>query len=203
TSNPLFGTTFLATTPAADVAKGWFKRGYNWEYSASAQHEVVPQVAVGAAYFRRWFGNFTHTDALGVGPSDYTPYCIMAPTDSRIGPLSGQPVCGLFDVTATARPLLSVNRVVDFADPAKRSQVFNGIDVTGRARRDKRLLAGGTSTGRTATKNCETFDSPDVRFCGNTPPFLTQVKVLGSYTLPYDVQISGTFQSIPGPPLQA
>src|SRR4029077_10600668 len=30
TSNPLFGTTFLATTPAGDVAQGWFKRGYNW-----------------------------------------------------------------------------------------------------------------------------------------------------------------------------
>jgi carboxypeptidase family protein len=203
TSNPLFGTTFLATTPAADVAKGWFKRGNNWEYSASAQHEIFPQVAVGAAYFRRWFGNFTHTDALGVGPSDYTPYCITAPSDSRIGPLSGQPVCGLFDVSATARPLLSVNRVVDFADSSKRSQVFNGIDLTVSARKDKLLLAGGTSTGRTATKNCETFDSPDVRFCENTPPFLTQVKVLGSYTLPYDVQISGTFQSIPGPALQA
>jgi carboxypeptidase family protein len=203
TSNPLFGTTFLATTPAADVAKGWFKRGNNWEYSASMQHELLPRVAVSAAYFRRWYGNFTHTDALGVGPTDYTPYCITAPTDARIGPLSGQPVCGLFDVTPAARPLLAVNRVVDFADPSNRSQVFNGVDLTVSARKDKLLLAGGTSTGRTATKNCETFDSPDVRFCENTPPFLTQVKILGSYTLPYDVQISATFQSIPGPALQA
>ena len=54
------------------------------------------------------------------------------------------------------------------------------------------LIAGGTSTGRTATTNCEIFDSPDVRFCEVTPPFLTQLKVLGSYLLPYDVQISGT-----------
>ena len=203
TSNPLFGTTFLATTPAADVAKGWFHRGNNWEYSASVQHELMPRVAISAAYFRRWFGNFTHTDALGVGPSDYTPFCITAPTDSRIGPLSGQPVCGLFDVTATARPLLSVNRVVDFADTTKRSQIFNGFDFTISARKDKLLLAGGTSTGRTATVNCEIFDSPDLRFCDNRPPFLTQLKVLGSYTLPYDVQISGTLQSVPGPPLQA
>src|SRR6185436_18449749 len=130
TSNPLFGTNFLATTPAADVAEGWFKRGNNWEYSASVQHELAPRVAVSGAYFRRWYGNFTHTDALGVGPSDYTPYCIMAPTDARIGTLSGQSICGLFDVTATARPLLAVNRVVDFADSSKRSQVFNGVDLT-------------------------------------------------------------------------
>ncbi|MBI3492844.1 MAG: TonB-dependent receptor [Acidobacteria bacterium] len=203
TSNPLFGTTFLATNPSADVQKGWFKRGYNWEYSASVQHELLPRVAVSAAYFRRWFGNFTHTDALSVGSSDYTPYCITAPTDSRIGPLSGQPVCGLFDVTAAARPSLAVNRLVDFADTSRRSQVFNGFDFTISARKNKVLLAGGTSTGRTATVNCEIFDSPDVRFCDNQPPFLTQVKVLGSYTLPYDVQISGTFQSIPGPALAA
>jgi len=112
-------------------------------------------------------------------------------------------VCGLFDVSATARPLLSVNRVVDFADSAQRAQVFNGLDLTISARKDKLLLAGGTSTGRTATKNCEVFDSPDLRFCELTPPFLTQVKVLGSYTLPYDVQVSGTLQSIPGPALAA
>jgi len=203
TGNPLFGTTFLATTPAADVAEGWFKRSNNWEYSASVQHELLPRVAVSAAYFRRWFGNFTHTDALGVAPSDYTPYCIMAPTDARIGPLSGQPICGLFDVTATARPLLAVNRVVDFADSSKRAQVFNGFDLTISARKDKLLLAGGTGTGRTATTNCEIFDSPDVRFCDLRPPFLTQVKMLGSYELPYRVQISGTFQSIPGPALAA
>ncbi|MBZ5556999.1 MAG: carboxypeptidase regulatory-like domain-containing protein [Acidobacteriia bacterium] len=203
TSNPLFGTTFLATNPSADVQKGWFKRGYNWEYSASVQHELLPRVSVSAAFFRRWYGNFTHTDALSVGPSDYSPYCITAPTDPRIGALSGQPVCGLFDVTPAARPNLAVNRIVDFADSSQRSQVFNGFDFTISARKNKLLLAGGTSTGRTATVNCEVFDSPDVRFCDNTPPFLTQVKILGSYTLPYDVQISGTFQSVPGPPLQA
>jgi hypothetical protein len=202
TSNPFFGTNFLATTPAADVANGWFKRGYNWEYSASIQHELMPRVAVSASYFRRSFGNFTHTDALQVGPGDYSPYCITAPTDSRL-PLSGQTICGLYDVSATARPNLSINRLVDFADTSKRSQVFNGIDLTISARRDKLLLAGGVGSGKTRTVNCETFDSPDVRFCDNSTPLLTQVKLLGSYTLPYDVQISGTLQSIRGPALSA
>lgn len=109
----------------------------------------------------------------------------------------------LFDVSTAVRPPLSVNRVVDFADSTKRSQVFDGFDFTISARKNRLLMAGGTSTGRTATVNCEAFDSPDVRFCDNRPPFLTRLKVLGSYTLPYDLQVSGTFQSIPGPPLQA
>ena len=74
--------------------------------------------------------------------------------------------------------------------------MFNGVDLTISARKNKLLLAGGTSTGRTTTVNCETFDTPDVRFCEVVPPFLTQVKALASYTLPYDVQISGTVQRV-------
>jgi hypothetical protein len=203
TSNPLFGQPVLQTTPHPDVRKGWFKRGNNWEYSASVQHELLPRVSVGAAYFRRWFGNFTHTDARQVGPNEYDPYCITAPTDSRL-PNSGQPVCGLFDVRPAARPLLSIDRVVEHADSKQRSQVFNGFDVTVSARpRGSLLVAGGVSTGRTAITNCEIFDSPEIRFCENTPPFRTQVKLLASYTLPYSVQVSGTFQSIPGPALEA
>lgn len=203
TSNPAFGIPFLTTTPSADVQKGWFKRAYNWEYSASVQHELVPRVSVGAGYFRRWFGNFTHTDALLVGPSNYNGFCITAPVNDQL-PNSGQPVCGLFDVTPTARPNLSINRLVDFADSSLRSQTFNGFDVTVTARlQDKLLLGGGVSSGKTHTVNCETFDSPDVRFCDNSTPYLTQVKLLASYTLPFDLQASGTFQSIPGPALQA
>ena len=202
TGNAAFGTTFLATTPAAGVATGWAHRGYNWEYSANIQHELLPRVAVSAAYFHRSFGNFTHTDALSVGPSDYAPYSILAPVDDRL-PLSGQVISGLYDVSVAARPNLSINRIVDFADASKRSQVFNGIDLTITARKDRLLLAGGTGSGKTHTVNCEVFDSPDVRFCDNATPLLTQLKLLGSYTLPYDVQISGTFQSVPGPALAA
>jgi hypothetical protein len=204
TSNPLFGTTTLVTNPAPDVKEGWGKRGYNWEYSANVQHEVRPRVSASVGYFRRWFSNYTHTDALLVGPSDYDPFCVNAPsTDARL-PNAGTQICGLFDVKPAARPNLSINRVVDFADTSKRSNVFNGVDYTVSARvRDKLLIAGGASTGRVHNINCETFDSPDVRFCDNTTPWLTQVKLLASYTLPYSVQVSGTVQSVPGPALSA
>jgi hypothetical protein len=203
TSNPLFGTTTLVTNPSPDVQTGWGKRGYNWEYSASVQHEIRPRVSGSFGYFRRWFGNYTHTDALLVNPSDYDPYCINAPSDTRL-PNSGQQVCGLFDVKTAARPNLSINRLVDFADSSKRTNTFDGFDYTISARfREKLLLAGGASTGRVRNVNCETFDSPDVRFCDNSTPWLTQVKLLGSYRFPYSIQLSGTFQSVPGPALEA
>lgn len=201
--NPLFGSTTLVTNPSPDVKEGWFKRGYNWEYSASIQHELRPRMSASFGYFRRWFGNYTHTDALLVSPADYDPYCMTAPNDSRL-PLAGQQICGLFDVRAASRGNLSINRLVDFADSSKRKNIFNGFDYTVSARmRDKLLLGGGASTGRVRNVSCETFDSPDVRFCDNTTPWITQVKLLASYTLPYSVQISGTLQSVKGPALSA
>jgi hypothetical protein len=203
TSNPLFGTATLVTNPAPEVKEGWSKRGYNWEYSASIQHELRPRVSTSFAYFRRQFGNYTHTDALLVGPSDYDPYCMNTPNDPRL-PTAGEQICGLYDVRAAARPNLAINRLVDFADSAKRWNVFNGFDYTMSAHlRDRLILSGGASTGRVHNVNCETFDSPDVRFCDNTTPWLTQVKLLTAYTLPYDLQVSATFQSVPGPALSA
>src|SRR5439155_19784049 len=50
---------------------------------------------------------------------------------------------------------------------------------------------------------CFVVDSPQLRFCQVTPPLLPQVKVLGAYTLPMAFQLSGTFQSLPGPQIMA
>jgi hypothetical protein len=42
------------------------------------------------------------------------------------------------------------------------------------------------------------------QFCHQESPFLTQVKMLATYTVPkVDLRVSGTFQSLPGPDIQA
>ena len=93
---------------------------------------------------------------------------------------------------------------------------WNGVDLTVNARLPKLLLQGGVSTGRTYEDDCEVVSEPagsdaggprrianSDRFCRTESPFLTQVKLLGAYTLPYDIQLSGTFQNSPGPEVTA
>jgi len=45
--------------------------------------------------------------------------------------------------------------------------------------------------------------SPSPLYCDAVPPYQTQVKLLGSYPLPYGLAASATFQSIPGPQITA
>jgi hypothetical protein len=42
-------------------------------------------------------------------------------------------------------------------------------------------------------------DTVTVESCGTDTSWLTQVKLLGSYALPYGIQVAGTYQSLPGP----
>ena len=73
----------------------------------------------------------------------------------------------------------------------------------------KRPLPGGISTGRTVSDTCELRrnlpeTAPLNPYCRQVTPYLTQVKLLGAYTIPrVDVQVSATFQSVPGPQLAA
>ncbi len=66
------------------------------------------------------------------------------------------------------------------------------------------------STGRRTSDVCgmvaqlpEMLTAPE-QFCLSQEPFLTQVKFIGTYTVPkIDVRFSGSFQNIPGPQLSA
>ena len=61
-STPNFGrnvATHEVTDPA--VLEGWGVRGYNTEYTVSAQHELMPRVSVCGGWYRREFGNQTVT----------------------------------------------------------------------------------------------------------------------------------------------
>ena len=194
-----FGQPFVSTEYNDDLVRGFGVRDNNWETSVTLEHEIVPQVSVSAAYFRRWYGNFQVTDNLAVTPGDYDPFCITAPVDARLPGGGGNEICGLFDVTPEKFGLS--DRYVTFSDDfGNQTEVYNGFDVVVDARLPRGAqLRGGASTGRTTTDNCFAIDSPEVlRHCKVTPELQTQVKLMGSVPLPWSLQASSTFQYLPG-----
>ena len=62
----------------------------------------MDRVSADVAYFRRVQGNFTANDNLDVTAADFDPYCVTAPTDSRLpSDVSGKQICGLYDISPT------------------------------------------------------------------------------------------------------
>jgi hypothetical protein len=88
-------------------------------------------------------------------------------------------------------------------------EVYNGFELGFSARFGRGgLMTGGVSTGRTVIDNCVVVDSPQAArpdFCRVVDPWRgqTQVKFNGAYPLPAGFQVSGTFQNLPGIPIQA
>ena len=62
-------------------------------------------------------------------------------------------------------------------------------------------IYGGTSIGRQLTSSCEVDDPNSLRYCDLSEldiPYSAQFKLAGSYPLPYDIQLSGSWQGYPG-----
>ncbi len=206
-SNTNFGKPILSTVYDPETLGGFGHRGFNWEFSTGIQQEVLPRLAVNVTYFRRWYGNFSITDNRAVVASDYSTFSITAPVDPRLPGGGGYAIAGLYDLNPNKVGL--VDNYLTFSDSyGSQIEHWNGIDVTVNSRlRSGLLLQGGLSTGRTSTDSCELapkVDNPSTRFCHVDTPFLTQVKLIGSYVVPkVAVQLSGTFQSVPGPQISA
>lgn len=197
-----FGRPVLTEQYDPEFASGVLNRPFNWETSVSVQHELLSGVSVNAAYFRRWYGNFQVSDNLLVRPADYDTYCVIAPVDARLpATVSGEQICGLYDLNPSQRGLSNV-LLTSSAKYGDRYEHWNGADLTVQARLPRGVLVqGGVSSGKTTDDTCDVgpkLDNPSTRFCHTETPFLTQVKFGGAYTLPWDVQISGTLQSFPG-----
>jgi hypothetical protein len=188
--------------------EGWGVRPWNWEFSTGIQQEILPRLSATFGYFRRINGNFFVTDNEALGPGDFTAYSVTAPNDPRL-PNAGQTIGGLYDQNAI---VVSQNVVKDSSVFGKQQQHWDGVDLSIDARlRNGLFLQGGVSTGKTMTDNCEIVQqAPEVLggqsidFCHQETPYLPQYKAVASYTLPwYDVRVSGTFQSLPGPQINA
>ena len=230
-ANTLFGSAGAQANFDPDVLRGWGKRLYNWEFSAGVQRQLLPGLSADATFFRRWYGNFTIIDNRAVTASDFTQFSITTPIDPRLPGGGGQVISGLYDVNPNK--FGQTDNITTFAKNfGKQVQMWNGVAFTVNARLPHEvILQGGVDTGTITQDVCDirskvpeytvadpysapvvaagtatstlNLASPLAWHCHTERP-QTQLKLLGSYTVPMvDVQISSTLQSIPGPEINA
>ena len=186
-------------------------------------------MSVDVGYFRRHFINFDEWDNGNVGPEDFTRYTITVPEDPRLPGGGGYPLT-LVDMNPDAFARLQDNHKTGTNNLGGESDVWHGIDMNLSARLEGILLQGGVALGQRTTDICglqeqlpETlFGSPTTYtasrvqgtagsrgnllatdFCRAEHNWLTNMSLFGSYTFPYDVEVSASFFSRPGIPREA
>jgi hypothetical protein len=173
------------------------ERPYNWEYAISVQHELMPQLAVTAGYYRRTIENLYAVRNVLVPPDAYSPVTIA-------NPLTGGPLTVYNQNPAT---LGRIDQVLTNQDLI--GSTYNGFEVqfnkrfTGGA-----LLFGGFTAGRNEGSirgTNDDFNNPNVlvNHLGAVGFDATyQMNVAGSYPLPRGVQASGSLRMATGLPLR-
>jgi hypothetical protein len=225
-ANANFGQVRLGRAYDPDLMQGWGARGYNWEFSAGVQHELLPRIALDVGYFRRVYGNIIVTDPdPNLTAADYDRFSITAPSNPGLPGGGGYTVDGLFDLKPARFGLPATAFVTHAKNYGRMIDHWNGVDVTINARpRAGMLLQGGLSTGRRSIDNCEVaekqpgvlFGAPlvvpgtvtnvwtPISYCHQNGAFESQIKLNGSYTLPrYDILVSAVYQNVQGPPVLA
>jgi hypothetical protein len=103
----------------------------------------------------------------------------------------------LFDVNVIRPP----QNYVTFADTlgVTREDIVTGYEVSVNTRFAGAFLSGGVNFNNQHLNSCDFVDSPEIRFCETDSSYRPDVKLNGSYLLPYDVQVSGTYRALSGP----
>ncbi len=125
-------------------------------------------------------------------------------------------MCGLYDLNPTKVGLVDTIQTSS-SDYGKQQEHYNGVDVTVNGRLPNGgLIQGGFNMGRTTTDYCDVvgkLDNPSLMpqptnaaggpapaildtECHKEGDWLPQVKLIGSYPLPWSFRVSGTYQTL-------
>ncbi len=210
-SDTNFGRQTPSNTSDPETIRGWGHRPYQWEFSTTVEHELLPRVAASVGFFRRSFGNFIVVDNTALSATDFAPFTVSAPSDPRLPGGGGYAIGPFFDRNPDTLARPANNHVRLASDFGNQVQIWRGLDVTLNARLAAGVtVQGGVSTGRTETDNCEILAQvPEAGlltapYCHQLTNFLTDAKVQGAYTVPgVDIQVGAAFRSTPGPAISA
>jgi hypothetical protein len=223
----IFGTVVPGTVYDPEVLTGWGKRFNNWEFTTSVQHEILPRLSMDLQYARRWYGNFRTMDDLNVGPADYDQFTLNVPSDARL-PNGGGYTLTAFDLKPAAVALPQRNFVTLSKNYGDQTEIYNAVNLSINARLQNGLtVQSGIGTGRVITDDCEVVAAlPETlhanAFTGNPANpvttsrsfavaartlercqqdhgWRTSAQGMVTYLVPkIDVNVSGTFQDLPG-----
>jgi hypothetical protein len=163
-------------------------------------------------------GGVTPAAGLSAGDLSTLVTCNKALTSAQIAgnpnfravnvfsPIDGHVVTVYDQANATVNGLGAVNFVTTDNDQTSRYRGFD-VGVNARLPRGGRLF-GGTTTERTISNDCDTaISNPNsLQYCdraslgsGYTIPWKTQIKLAGSYPLPWlGLILNGSYQGLPG-----
>jgi hypothetical protein len=186
-------------------------REYNWDYSLGVQHQLFPRVSVVGAWYHTKFSNLQVTHNVLVTSADYTPF--QTPS-----PLNNGEMITVFNLNRNRIGLvdnLVTNSSADY-------RLYNGFElsVQGRLPNGGTVLAGWFAD-RLLTNTCDGASAPaggapasftpnQYRYCDQTGqtsqdygavptlPFRKDWKVAVAYPLPWGVQASLSYVSLPG-----
>jgi hypothetical protein len=214
-SNANFGKVIASTTETDPATlRGWNSRGKSWEYSTSMQQQLSPGVVLYSGFYVRRFGNNIVTDNTLIDAGSFTgPFCVKAPNSSDLPGGGGYDVCGLYDITTAARPLVH-NYITKDSGFGGISDSYRGFDIGTNAQlRGGTFVNAGLNMQARHLDMCDApilsgttvyqVDSPEARFCDQHFPFRPDFKLLGATRLPWDMQVSATFQVASGPNVTA
>jgi carboxypeptidase family protein len=208
---PSTNSSFGLITRAPDPG---ITRPFNIEMTVSGQREIRPGMSASFGYFHRHYYNLLYTDntALDV-PNAFTPVTVPNPC------VTGTVTCGgnqpqtltLYKINPS---LIGKGAPVIDRNSPNNYRVYNGIEGSVMARlHGGAQVFGGFLMARQISNLCDSTDGTGTiafaqasdpnytLYCDQTKfdiPFRTQVKLGGTYPLPYGLNISGTFQSYPG-----
>jgi len=223
TATASFGRNVASsTTTDPSLLDGWGKRGYNTEWAFSVQHQLAPRVALNGGWYRRSFGNQTVTtdNRFNFANNSYDgPFCANAPLDSNLPGGGGYQVCGLYDLKPAIVALnLPASSTITFSDTyGGETNIYQGFEVNMRATfKGGSFVSGGINAQKRIFDQCNLVNTgivsaltaaatevaeifPDgTKACRQDLPYRPDFKMSGSYSAPFDISISPTFQFVRG-----
>ena len=177
-------------------------RPSDWEESVLVQHQLMSNLSVTAGYYHHSYHDLALTRNTLVNPvTDYAPYTFIGPVDARLPGGGGEAIT---QYNLAPNKLGQVNAVRTYS--ADNSRDYNGIEFSANARLPKGGFAfGSVTTERVTTNDCDVAnnDPNNLRFCEQTPPFRSLLKIAAGYPLPWGIQASGSVQIRPGESIPA